>query len=331
MHIGALLDKRPSECSGGEAQRVALARTIVNDPSVFSHGRAALEPRCEAPPRHAHGAQAPPPPAAGHVRLRHPRSGRGDDHGGPHRGDGGAGGSSRLERRSRSTGARRAGSSRGFFGVPTMNFLEGEVAAGAETASSSVRTRVVQPLSASTPAAVAGSAATLGVRAEHVRLAPSDDGAGRVTLTEPLGDETLVFFEFGGSAPLVAKVDPDSPLGPGDPVAFDFDRDWCHLSSTPRAAPVSTDSPGSRPQLQLPRREPPQSPSRETARRGTIGRFVLRSVCTNHGPRPGSGARPRRWWSMPTLTCLARVSLVSAGFRERRGPRVLRGASRGSS
>ena len=65
--------------------------------------------------------------------------------------------------------------------------------------------------------------------AEHVRLAPSDDGAGRVTLTEPLGDETLVFFELGGSAPLVAKVDSDSPLGPGDPVAFDFDRDWRYL------------------------------------------------------------------------------------------------------
>jgi len=118
----------------------------------------------------------------------------------------------------------------GFFGIPTMNFLEGEVAAGGEGDGPAFRsTRVEQPLSASTPTDVAGRAATLGVRAEHVRLVPSDDGGGRVTLTEPLGDETLVFFEYGGAAPLVAKVDPDSPLGPGDPVAFEFDREWCHL------------------------------------------------------------------------------------------------------
>src|SRR5246127_3375781 len=31
VHIGHLLDKLPRQCSGGEAQRVALARTIVTD------------------------------------------------------------------------------------------------------------------------------------------------------------------------------------------------------------------------------------------------------------------------------------------------------------
>src|SRR6185312_3651055 len=35
MHITHLLAKLPRQCSGGEAQRVALARTIVTDPSVF--------------------------------------------------------------------------------------------------------------------------------------------------------------------------------------------------------------------------------------------------------------------------------------------------------
>jgi ABC-type sugar transport system ATPase subunit len=35
MLIMQLLDKKPAQCSGGEAQRVALARTIVTNPSVF--------------------------------------------------------------------------------------------------------------------------------------------------------------------------------------------------------------------------------------------------------------------------------------------------------
>ncbi|HSE93055.1 MAG TPA: sugar ABC transporter ATP-binding protein, partial [Methylomirabilota bacterium] len=35
MRIAALLAKKPAQCSGGEAQRVALARTIVTKPSVF--------------------------------------------------------------------------------------------------------------------------------------------------------------------------------------------------------------------------------------------------------------------------------------------------------
>ena len=35
VHISHLLDKMPGQCSGGEAQRVALARTLVANPSTF--------------------------------------------------------------------------------------------------------------------------------------------------------------------------------------------------------------------------------------------------------------------------------------------------------
>ncbi len=35
VRLAALLDKMPSACSGGESQRVALARTLVTNPSTF--------------------------------------------------------------------------------------------------------------------------------------------------------------------------------------------------------------------------------------------------------------------------------------------------------
>ena len=35
VRITDLLDKLPGQCSGGEAQRVALARTLITDPSAF--------------------------------------------------------------------------------------------------------------------------------------------------------------------------------------------------------------------------------------------------------------------------------------------------------
>ena len=230
MHIGALLDKRPRECSGGEAQRVALARTIVNDPSVFLmdeplsslDAKLRLDMRTEL--KHLHHRlratfvyvthdQAEAMTMADRIVVM--EEGRIEQVGAP------------LEIYRRPVTRFVAG----FFGIPTMNFLEGEVttATGAGDGLEFRSAPVVQPLAASTPPEAAGGTATLGVRAEHVRVSPSDDGEGRVTLTEPLGDETLVFFEFGGATPLVAKVDPDSPLAPGDPVAFNFDRGWCHL------------------------------------------------------------------------------------------------------
>ena len=81
------LGRKPGALSGGQRQRVALARAIVRKPAVFcmdeplSNLDAKLrgETRAELIALHQR--------LALHVRLRHPRPGRGDDDGHPHRRD----------------------------------------------------------------------------------------------------------------------------------------------------------------------------------------------------------------------------------------------------
>jgi ABC-type sugar transport system ATPase subunit len=43
-----------------------------------------------------------------------------------------------------------------------------------------------------------------------------------VNLVEPLGDETLVFLDHGGPAPLVAKVHAEEEIAAGDRRRFTF-------------------------------------------------------------------------------------------------------------
>ena len=52
---------------------------------------------------------------------------------------------------------------------------------------------------------------------------------GTVQLTEPLGDATLVHFDYGQATPLVAKAGPTTPLQPGHSLSFQFVPDHCHL------------------------------------------------------------------------------------------------------
>ncbi len=226
MHIVPLLDKRPGQCSGGEAQRVALARTIVNNPSVYLmdeplsslDAKLRIDMRTELKGLHerlngtfvyvTHD-QAEAMTMADRIVVMN--GGRIEQLGGP------------LD-------IYRKPASRfvaGFFGMPTMNFLDGEIAAdnGAPTFFAD---GIKAPLSADLPAGLAGRKATMGVRSEHV-LAQDGPMGGTVNLIEPLGDATLVFFDYGGSKRLVAKVDPDRPFGPGDNLNFAFDAENCHL------------------------------------------------------------------------------------------------------
>ena len=226
MHIETLLDKRPHQCSGGEAQRVALARTLVTNPSVYLmdeplsslDAKLRVDMRTELKGLHdrlngtfvyvTHD-QAEAMTMADRIVVMN--GGRIEQLGGP------------LD-------IYRKPASRfvaGFFGMPTMNFLEGEIAAG-DGAPLFITEGIRAPLSSDLPSSLAGRKATLGVRSEHV-LAGDGTTGGKVNLIEPLGDATMIYFEYDGPTRLVSKVDPDRSFRPGDNLTFAFDANNCHL------------------------------------------------------------------------------------------------------
>jgi multiple sugar transport system ATP-binding protein len=227
VHIEPLLGKLPRECSGGESQRVALARTIVTNPSVFLMDEPlssldaklrvdmrtelkGLHKRLKATFVYVTHDQAEAMTMADRIVVM--SKGRIEQVGTP------------LEIYNRPATQFVAG----FFGMPTMNFLEGTV----EVNGSGRRFRAAgleQPLPDAVPAAVADRKVVLGVRAEHVLVGNGGALTGTAQLTEPLGDMTLVYFDYGQKSPLVAKVGPTTALQPGTPLSFGFAADRCHL------------------------------------------------------------------------------------------------------
>lgn len=226
MHIESLLSKRPGQCSGGEAQRVALARTIVTNPSVYLmdeplsslDAKLRIDMRTELKGLHerlggtfvyvTHD-QAEAMTMADRIVVMN--GGRIEQLGEP------------LEIYRKPATQFAAG----FFGMPTMNFLAGEIST--ENSAPVFSSEFIKvPLAAGLPEKLSGRKVTLGVRSEHVTL-QSGEMSGVVRLVEPLGDASLVFFETGDAIRLVAKVEPDLVFRPNENVTFGFEADNCHL------------------------------------------------------------------------------------------------------
>jgi multiple sugar transport system ATP-binding protein len=213
VRVDHLLDKKPATLSGGEAQRVALARTIIVHPAVFLmdeplsslDAKLRVEMRTELKRLHAtlratfiyvtHD-QAEAMTMADRIVVMH--AGVVQQVGAP------------LSLYNEPVNRFVAG----FFGVPAMNFLEGELADGHFSA---------HPVRLRAPLGGPARRASLGIRPEHVQVLGGDEGwAATVSLIEPLGDETLVFLDYGGPASLVAKVDAEEKITPGDRRRFAF-------------------------------------------------------------------------------------------------------------
>ncbi len=238
MHIKPLLSKLPRQCSGGESQRVALARTIVTNPSVFLmdeplsslDAKLRVDMRTELKRLHAHlkstfiyvtHDQAEAMTMADRIVVM--SKGRIEQLGTP------------LEIYDRPATQFVAG----FFGTPTMNFIEGTMQpAGNEAVFRSGQLQQALPTSSSGVAA--GQSVVLGVRAEHVLVNDKGPFSGTVRLLEPLGDSILVHFDGPDSRSLVAKVSARSePLVPGAPLRFALDASQCHAFDTATAARIN--------------------------------------------------------------------------------------------
>ena len=221
VHVGHLLEKRPATLSGGEAQRVALARTLVVEPAVFlmdeplSSLDAKLRVEMRTELKRLHGAlrstfvyvthdQAEAMTMADRIVVMH----RGH-----------------IEQVGRPLEVYADPATRfvaGFFGVPAMNFVDGSVQPGRGGLDfTAPALRMTLP----GRAALAGPA-VLGVRPEHVRVMNGAGGCpATVSLIEPLGDETLVFLDYGGPASLVAKVNAEEKIDLGERRSFTFRTD----------------------------------------------------------------------------------------------------------
>jgi ABC-type sugar transport system ATPase subunit len=206
VRITHLLEKMPAQCSGGESQRVALARTLVTNPSTFLldeplsslDAKLRRELRAECDRLHqvlkrtfiyvTHDQEEAMTLAD---RIIVMRAGEVEQVGSP------------MEIYSNPVSYFVAD----FFGSPSMNLLPGAVAAEGN----GMRFRT-GPFDVPLPGrfrSVTPGPMTLGIRPEHVRIA-SNGGAETtlpVRLVEPLGKDTLLYFDAGVERACVAVAE----------------------------------------------------------------------------------------------------------------------------
>ena len=225
VRITHLLGKMPGQCSGGESQRVALARTLVTNPSTFLldeplsslDAKLRRELRAECDRLHeelkrtfiyvTHDQEEAMTLADRIVVMR---DGIIEQIGSP------------MEIYSNPVSYFVAD----FFGSPSMNLVAGEISA----VDGAARFRSAR-FDVALPAAfgkIAAGAATLGIRPEHLGVrVGSEDSTNRlpIRLVEPLGKDTLLYFDDGTECAFVAVSEglTLAELKSGTPVSLDFD------------------------------------------------------------------------------------------------------------
>lgn len=224
VRITHLLDKMPGQCSGGESQRVALARTLVTNPSTFLldeplsslDAKLRRELRAECDRLHqelkrtfifvTHDQEEAMTLADRIVVMR---AGEVVQIGSP------------MEIYSDPVNYFVAD----FFGSPSMNLISGDIVH--ENGAARFRSpRFDVALPEAFKSARPGKS-TLGIRPEHVGVHVGANGGTTLTvrLVEPLGRDTLLYFDIGSERAFVAISEglKLADLKTGAPVSLSFD------------------------------------------------------------------------------------------------------------
>jgi multiple sugar transport system ATP-binding protein len=111
----------------------------------------------------------------------------------------------------------------GFLGSPAMNFIQGklQVAEGARHFVSNQLSLNLSGYAFRTPP-TNGMPVTLGLRPEHIRIAPEGALQGTISLTEPMGNHQVVWIDHGGNSLSCVVHDPVAYF-PDQPIRFDLD------------------------------------------------------------------------------------------------------------
>ena len=219
VRIAHLLDKMPGQCSGGESQRVALARTLITDPDTFLldeplsslDAKLRREMRAEVDRLHqelgktfiyvTHDQEEAMTLADRIVVMR---AGEIEQVGTP------------LEIYSDPVSLFVAD----FFGSPSMNLIPGRIesrAGAAVFAGERVTIRLPPAFAEAEP-----GPGTLGIRPEHLAVGGEGELVEKIHLVEPLGKDTLLYFDHGGEQDLIAIVDGVSSYRAGTELAVRF-------------------------------------------------------------------------------------------------------------
>jgi sn-glycerol 3-phosphate transport system ATP-binding protein len=114
----------------------------------------------------------------------------------------------------------------GFIGSPSMNFLPARLAADGESVELAGGTRLALG-AARRPGG--GGPVTLGVRPEHLAIAPNGGLALTVELVEALGADTLVYGRLPSDTSMVARLPGTTEVRIGDTVTVAPAQDSLHL------------------------------------------------------------------------------------------------------
>ncbi|HVX82052.1 MAG TPA: sn-glycerol-3-phosphate ABC transporter ATP-binding protein UgpC [Devosiaceae bacterium] len=229
LQISHLLKRRPHQLSGGQSQRVAIGRAIVKEPKAFLFDEplsnldaelrvkmrgelVALHRRLGSTMVYVTHDQVEAMTMADKIVVL--REGRIEQAGTP------------VELYARPANQFVAG----FLGAPQMNFLSGTVRRDGNGLAVAVdegrATLSLTPRGRELPA---GTAATIGVRPEHLTLTSDGPLAATVEAAEILGSETIIHARLPSDAPITVSVRGISGVEPGATIRLAADDRFVHV------------------------------------------------------------------------------------------------------